>query len=77
MRRIIYGVFLFAGFLAASLGLGKQEAQAAPLRKATPAIDNACHDGLVFSDILKHQESTLVAGHYSHSSHRSHYSSRY
>ena len=31
MRKIIYGVFLFAGFLAASLGLGKQEAQAAPL----------------------------------------------
>ena len=86
MRKIIYGIFLFAGLLASSLGFGKQEVQAAPVQGIRPALDNACDEGLVFSDVLNMHEGTLVASHYSHrshvshtshTSHRSHYSSRY
>ena len=63
--------------------LGKQEVQAAPVQEIRPALDNACDEGLIFSDVLNMHEGTIVASHYSHrshvshTSHRSHYSSRY
>ena len=81
MRKIIYGIFGFAGLLASVLGFGKQEVQAAPVQEIRPALDNACDEGLIFSDVLNMHEGTIVASHYrshvSHTSHRSHYSSRY
>ena len=83
MRKIIYGIFGFAGLLASILGFGKQEVQAAPVQEIRPALDNACDEGLIFSDVLNMHEGKIVASHYSHrshvshTSHRSHYSSRY
>lgn len=82
MRKVIYCIFLFAGFIA-SCFIVKSPVQAQPVSGNNLAIDNACDAGLVFTDILKNQDGTLTAGHYSHrshsshSSHRSHYSSRF
>ena len=51
MRKIINGIFGFAGLLASVLGFGKQEVQAAPVQEIRPALDNACDEGLIFSDV--------------------------
>ncbi len=86
MRKLIYTLFLCAGFVASSLGLGHQEGQAnTAVPEGTPQKRAEASDGLlVFSDVLEQQApETLVAAHYSHkshsshTSHRSHYSSRY
>lgn len=83
MRKAVYLLFLFASFVASGLGLNKSEAQ------ATPAITNntlttSDSGKLYFSDVLEgHNDSGLIAAHYSHrshvshQSHQSHYSSRY
>lgn len=86
MRKVIYTLFLLAGFAASSFGIGKQDAQGGSLTLGKEPVTRAMPSGglLVFSDVLDlHTEGALVAGHYSHrshsshSSHRSHYSSRY
>lgn len=84
MRKAVYLLFLFAGFVASGLGLNKSEAQATPIMTNNNALTTSDSGKLYFSDVIEgHNDTGLIAAHYSHrshvshQSHQSHYSSRY
>ena len=84
MRKIVYLLFLFASVVASGFGLNKSEAQATTALTDNNASASTDQGKLYFSDVLeRHDDSGLIAAHYSHrshgshQSHQSHYSSRY
>ena len=75
MRKVVYLLFLFAGFMASGLGLNKSEARATPAIADNTALTASDSGKLYFSDVLEgHGDSGLIAAHYSHRSHVSHQS---
>lgn len=87
MRKVVYLLFLFAGFVASGFGINKSEAQTSPVITDNKVLTSTDSGKLYFSDVIEgHNGSGLIAAHYSHrshgshgshGSHQSHYSSRY
>ena len=87
MRKVVYLLFLFSGFVASGFGINKSEAQTLPVITDNNVLTSTESGKLYFSDVIEgHNGSGLIAAHYSHrshgshgshSSHKSHYSSRY
>lgn len=74
MRKMIY--LMFMAMSVFSLGSIEQSVQQSD--EAQIQQNKAKQDNSYFSDVMnKASNETLVAAHYSHSSHRSHVSARY